>query len=711
MAVDVIARALSATAIDMIQNQGGRYIGDTPLTAGQEQGQLNEFVKNQTGGNPISGDEVADTNTGNIWRFDGNTWKITSFNPDHAQVLQNKNDIANLRIRVTKNEQDITQLNADLNQEKIDRKNKDDDLQDQIDALQALAKGVKEVVGSYADMQLIDKTTLVDGDIINILADETHDGVNAYYRFDHAAQDYVYIGSISPYYTKTQIDTKEQALKDLIDKKQDKLVAVDNSIELTPDPNTGNVFIRAKLDGALSDTPIEDDDKIFSNGGAYKLAPTLNGRKVIENPTFFAPETLGTEGQIISVDANGNLVWVDNEAGGGDIKKITINGVEQPLDPIDKIASIDTDDTLIETPQTNLLSVAKANIPITKADYEALTQVEREDESKVYLITDDVTDAPVIISEIDDTPDTKGAENLTRSNKYITENIEEILHNWSEWHIDSKITLNGIENIMMNKLNMTFYAPETAGQEGEAVIMGADGKPTWGSASKVTLNGTETKDAAFYAPVTAGTTGQAVLMGDDGIPTWGDVDTKVTLNGTVTKNPSFYAAPTSTAADAGLMLRSNGANSAPVWGHPRLAVLTGQYSSFSVAAGSSVSASMSSTYAYNNFTIGGKAVFTPGSNLINVNGVYLFTFTGTQVRSNTSGWTTYYYRIVPTDGSTVTIGQIYQSDFSGTRSCVACQALVSVYRPSYLYLYIVSTADHATTHTGYGKVVYLGATS
>lgn len=711
MAVDQIARALGATAIDMIQQQGGRYIGDTPLTAGQEQGQLNNFVKNETGGNPISGDEVADTNTGNIWRFDGNTWKITSFNPDHAQVLQNKADIANLRTRVTKNEQDIIQINADITQEKIDRKNKDDDLQDQIDALQALAKGVREVVGTYAEMEQLDKTTLVDGDIINILADETRDGINAYYRFNQATQQYDYIGSISPYYTKAQIDTKEDALKDLINAKQDKLVTVDDSIELTPNPADGTVTIKAKLNGVLSDTPVEDGDKVFSDGGAYKLAPTLNGQKVLENPTFFAPTTLGDEGQIISVDANGQLVWIDNEGGGGDIKKITINNIEQPLDQIDKICSIDTDDTLIETPQTNLLSVAKANIPITKADYEALTQVEREDDTKVYLITDDVTDAPVTISEIDDRDDTKLSENFTRSNKYITEQIETPLNMVRDWKVGSTIQLNGHSYPFHTYVNFSIWSPTTQGQEGEAVIMGADGIPTWGSASKVTLNGVETKDASFYAPTTAGTAGQAVIMGNDGTPTWGDVSTKVTLNGTVTSNPSFYAPTSTTASSAGLMLRSRGAGLAPIWTCPRIASMSGQFSSFSITARSAAYKTLDSASVYSNFTINGDAIFMANNSRINVPGAYLFIFNGRQTRSNSSGWTTYYYRVQPYDGSTVTIGQIYQSDLTGTRTNVSASCVFTISKPSYVSLYVTSTADHTVTVDGYGQYIYLGSIS
>lgn len=584
MSVDLIARGMSGYAISLVKNNQGKYIGNVGLTVGNEQQQLTDFVKNETGGNPQMNDRVGDINTGIIWTYNGTRWIQGVVDPNAQQIQKNKNDITALTNRVTKNENDIVDLKDGLNQEKVDRQNKDDDLQDQIDALQALAKGVREVVGTHADMEALDKTLLVDGDIINILADETHDGINAYYRFDHAAQDFVFIGSISPYYTKIQIDNKELALKELIDKKQNKLVPVDNSIELTPDPDTGEVLIKANLAGTLSDTPVEDSEDVFTSGGAYKLAPTLNGHKVVENPTFYAPETIGTQGQIITVNAAGDLEWVDN-TGGGTIDGLEINGVAQPVTPDTKIIQVNTDDTLTEDVNTNTFSVSKANIPITKDEYNNLPQADKESESKVYLITDDTTDVPVVISNINDDDITSQSEDFTRSNKYLTEKFENLkvtlnttetvvnpdlkIYAPTEGYIAGSIPVLGDDNVPRFSLNYLsglkvngathfgandvpeIYVPTEAGTDGKAVLWSdADNKPIWGDASKVTLNGTETTDASFYAPVTSGTEGQILVSkGENNAPEYSNVYVpKLTLNGTtyngVSANPTFYAPTT-----------------------------------------------------------------------------------------------------------------------------------------------------------------------
>lgn len=504
---------MSGRALQLIQNSGGRYIGNTTLTPGQEQQQLTNYTKNETGGNPQMNDRVGDIATGIIWTFNGTKWIQGVVDPNAQQIQKNKNDIANLTKRVTKNEEDIVDLKDDLAQEKVDRQNKDDDLQDQIDALQALAKGVKEVVGTYADMEALDKTLLVDGDIINVLADETHDGINAYYRFDHATQTYTYIGSISPYYTKIEIDNKENKLKEEIAKKQNKLIAGDG-IELT-DNGDDTVTIKAKLEGLQSDTPLENGDKYFTDGGAYKLAPTLNGQKVLENPTFYAPETIGTEGQIITVDAAGKLAWVDN-VGSGTIDGLEINGVAQPVTPDTKIIQINTDDSLTENVDTNTFYVSKANVPITKDDYANLTQVQKEDETKVYLITDDTTDVPVVISNINDEDITSQSEDFTRSNKYLTEKFDNL-----------KITLNDAETVV--NPNLKIYAPTETYIAGSVPVLGQDNVPRFSldylsglKVNNIPHNGANDVPE-IYVPTEAGTDGKAVLWSDaDNKPVWGD---------------------------------------------------------------------------------------------------------------------------------------------------------------------------------------------
>lgn len=646
MSVDIIARALGGRALALIQNSGGRYVGNTNLTAGQEQQQLTDYVKNETGGNPQLNDRVGDITTGIIWTFNGTKWVEGVVDPNAQQIQKNKNDIANLTKRVTKNEDDIVDLQDGLAQEKIDRQAKDDDLQDQIDALQALAKGVKEVVGTYADMEALDKTLLTDGDIINVLSDETHDGINAYYRFDQAAQAYTYIGSISPYYTKIEIDNKENKLKEEIAKKQNKLIAGDG-IELT-DNGDETVTIKAKLEGLQSDTPLENGDKYFTDGGAYKLAPTLNGQKVLENPTFYAPETIGTEGQIITVNAAGQLAWVDN-TGGGTIDGLEINGVTQPVTPDTKIIQINTDDSLTENADTNTFYVSKANVPIVKDDYNNLTQAQKEDETKVYLITDDVTDVPVVISNINDEDITSQSEDFTRSNKYLTEKFNNL-----------KITLNGSEAVVNTDLKI--YTPIEAGDDGKAVLWSsADNKPVWGDASKVTLNGATTTNASFYAPVVSGASGRVLKsMGENVAPEWSDTYVpKLTLNGTIhtgsAANPTFYAPNLNRPSDAKKYMISNGT--------------AGDYAGIEIP----------SIHTYN-----GSCTATSGGTNVKVSGMTLF--------SGTPSYTHYF----------TVDGESFKCTYSGTYLVNMRSLTKRAARDGYLY-YQIGTSGATTMASHYFK--------
>lgn len=83
----------------------------------------------------------------------------------------------------------------------------DNNLQSQIDALSA-ASDVKDIVGTYAELQAYDTSTLGDNDIIKVLDDSTHGDAPSYYRWDATDQQFEYIGSESASYTKAEADTK-----------------------------------------------------------------------------------------------------------------------------------------------------------------------------------------------------------------------------------------------------------------------------------------------------------------------------------------------------------------------------------------------------------------------------------------------------------------------------------------------------------------------
>lgn len=66
---------------------------------------------------------------------------------------------------------------------------------------------VVDIVATYADLEAYDTSTLTDQDIIRVLADETHDGSSAYYRWNKTNSQWTFIGVAGPYYTKSETDT------------------------------------------------------------------------------------------------------------------------------------------------------------------------------------------------------------------------------------------------------------------------------------------------------------------------------------------------------------------------------------------------------------------------------------------------------------------------------------------------------------------------
>lgn len=89
--------------------------------------------------------------------------------------------------------------------ETADRESADNGLQSQIDAITA-SSDVTDIVGTYADLQDYDTSTLGDNDIIKVLQDEMHQDETTYYRWNKTAGTFSLIGEEGPYYTKSQTD-------------------------------------------------------------------------------------------------------------------------------------------------------------------------------------------------------------------------------------------------------------------------------------------------------------------------------------------------------------------------------------------------------------------------------------------------------------------------------------------------------------------------
>lgn len=96
--------------------------------------------------------------------------------------------------------------NTALGNETTARENADIGLQGQIDAIVS-SSDVKDIVGTYTDLENYDTSTLGNDDIVKVLQDSTHNDAMTYYRWLKDTSTWQYIGQEGPYYTKSEIDT------------------------------------------------------------------------------------------------------------------------------------------------------------------------------------------------------------------------------------------------------------------------------------------------------------------------------------------------------------------------------------------------------------------------------------------------------------------------------------------------------------------------
>lgn len=127
------------------------------------------------------------------------------------------------------------------------RTSADNNLQTQIDAIVA-SSDVKDIVGTYAELQAYDTSTLGDNDIIKVLQDETHQNETTYYRWVLADEEFSLIGEEGPYYTKAATDA-------LLNNKADKATTytkteTDAALALKADKAT--TYTKTEVDTALA---------------------------------------------------------------------------------------------------------------------------------------------------------------------------------------------------------------------------------------------------------------------------------------------------------------------------------------------------------------------------------------------------------------------------------------------------------------------------
>lgn len=122
-------------------------------------------------------------------------------------ALQPNDNISELTNNL--NYQTATQVANSIAVETNNREAADNNLQSQIDAIVS-SSDVFDIVGTYAELQAYDISTVPVNDIIKVLEDSTHGGAATYYRCieTNNVKSWSYIGSEGAYYTKAESDNK-----------------------------------------------------------------------------------------------------------------------------------------------------------------------------------------------------------------------------------------------------------------------------------------------------------------------------------------------------------------------------------------------------------------------------------------------------------------------------------------------------------------------
>lgn len=118
-------------------------------------------------------------------------------------------------------------------------------LQEEIEVIEA-SSDVKDIVGTKAELDAYDTSTLGDRDIIKVISDETHNNETTYYRWDKTNSVFTLIGEEGPYYTQSAVDA-------LLDDKADKSDTytkseVDDAVDAI-----GDKGVQAETDTTIAD--------------------------------------------------------------------------------------------------------------------------------------------------------------------------------------------------------------------------------------------------------------------------------------------------------------------------------------------------------------------------------------------------------------------------------------------------------------------------
>ena len=126
---------------------------------------------------------------------------------DHTnnKVSSLSNQVGENTTNIADNILNINSIQTTLSSEQQARLEKDNELQEQINALNVKST-VKDTVGTYEDLVNYDTSTLKSGDVICVIKDETKNNVMAYYKWNGTT--FLFIGSTAETYTREESDAR-----------------------------------------------------------------------------------------------------------------------------------------------------------------------------------------------------------------------------------------------------------------------------------------------------------------------------------------------------------------------------------------------------------------------------------------------------------------------------------------------------------------------
>lgn len=239
---------------------------------------------------------------------------VSSVNGYTGDVVLTTSDLEN-----TSDYQTGSEVQAAISNEATAREAADNNLQTQIDAISA-SSDVTDIVGTYAELQNYDTSTLGDNDIIKVLQDESQNEETTYYRWSTTTQSFTLIGEEGPYYTKAQADA-------LLNAKQDTLTAGANiqisnntisATDTTYSDFTGTDGTAAGAAGLVPAPATTDAGKFLKADGTWDDAGSaINVVQYTGTSTTGVMSQNATTGMVFADPATQRSVRVGNARGTG----------------------------------------------------------------------------------------------------------------------------------------------------------------------------------------------------------------------------------------------------------------------------------------------------------------------------------------------------------------------------------------------------------